>query len=83
MKPYTQTYINFFGYTIADFIPCECCGGKAVDIHHIEARSKRKDLLNDIINLMALCRLCHIKYGDKIAFKDFLQEIHNKKIENK
>lgn len=83
MKAYTQTYLDHFGYTTADFIPCECCGDKAVDIHHIEARSKRKDLENDITNLMALCRTCHVKFGDKIAFKHELQKIHDKKIENK
>jgi len=78
MKPYTKVYLNHFGYTIADFIPCEVCGKKAVDINHIEARSRRKDLLNEISNLMAMCRECHIEKGDKKHFKQELQEIHNK-----
>lgn len=80
MKTYTKIYLDYFKYTTADFIPCEICGGKAVDIHHIEARSKRKDLLNDISNLMALCRECHNTYGDKVRFKNYLKEIHNNKL---
>lgn len=80
MKQYTKTYLDYFGYTTADFIPCEICGSKSVDIHHVWARSIRKDLENDITNLMALCRVHHIAYGDKKQFRDWLQEIHNKKL---
>lgn len=29
---------------------------------------------------MAICRICHTKYGDKKQFVDFLQDIHNKKL---
>ena len=83
MKLYTKIYLDYFGYTTADFVPCECCGNKAVDIHHIEARSKRKDLENDITNLMALCRQHHERYGDKIAFKHELQKIHNNLLNKK
>ena len=32
--------MNFFDYAEQDFIPCEMCGAKAVDVHHIERRSK-------------------------------------------
>jgi 5-methylcytosine-specific restriction endonuclease McrA len=83
VKKYTQIYLNYFGYSIADFVPCEICQKKAVDIHHIEARSKRKDLENDIGNLMAVCRECHIKFGDKKEYKDYLKELHNLKLNGK
>ena len=33
MKNYTKIYLDYFGYGIEDFIPCEVCGQKAVDIH--------------------------------------------------
>ena len=32
--------MNFFEYGEQDFIPCEMCGGRAVDIHHLEKQSK-------------------------------------------
>ena len=73
--------MEHFGYDVSDFIPCEVCDARAVDIHHIKARgmggSKFK---NEIENLMALCRNCHLKYGDKKQHMDFLTEVHHKKI---
>jgi len=80
MKQYTKVYLKHFGYCKDDVIPCEVCGLKAVDIHHIEARSKRKDLENDITNLMALCRCCHVLFGDKKQFKEYLNEVHKNKL---
>jgi 5-methylcytosine-specific restriction endonuclease McrA len=84
MKPHTRLYLESMNYDLSDFVPCEICGSKAVDIHHIEARglggTKAKDTIE---NLMALCRKCHIDYGDKKHLIDFLKEIHNKKIVNK
>ncbi len=81
MKKHTKLYLSYFNYDQSDFIPCEVCGDKAVDIHHIECRgmggSKEADKIE---NLQALCRKCHIKYGDKKDFKEFLQEIHNSKL---
>ena len=83
MKKYTRTYLTYFGYDETDFIPCEVCNKQAVDIHHIEAKgmggSKTKD---NIENIMALCRECHMKYGDKKQYKDFLKQIHATKIRN-
>ncbi len=56
MKKYTKIYFDYFGYTKDDFVACEVCGGKGVDIHHIDCRgmggSKNKD---EIKNLMGLC----------------------------
>jgi len=84
LKKYTKTYLDFFGYDITDFVPCEICEAKAVDIHHIECRgmggSKEKDTIE---NLMALCRLCHFKYGEIKHQLDYLKEIHLKKIADK
>ena len=78
LKSYTKVYLNYFNYCIDDTIPCEICQNKAVDIHHIETRSRCKDLLNDINNLMALCRKCHIEYGDKKQHKEFLKTVHTR-----
>ena len=49
--------MDHFGYTQADFIPCEMCGTRAVDIHHIYGRGKGMDVAK---NLMSLCRNCHV-----------------------
>lgn len=77
MKPHTKTYMKYFGYGIDDFIGCEVCGNKAVDIHHIDCRgmgsSKDKDTIQ---NLMAVCRMCHERYGDKKEHTEWLKEQH-------
>ena len=79
MKKHTKLYMSYFGYDENSFIPCEVCGLKAVDIHHLEARgmggSKTKDTIE---NLQALCRECHLDFGDKKKYKDELKAIHNR-----
>lgn len=85
MQRHTKIYFDFFGYTIADFIPCEVCGDEAVDIHHIEARGMGGDPTGSkdtIENLQALCRCCHNEFGDKTVKKEFLKEIHLNIIKN-
>lgn len=86
MKKHTKIYFDYFKYTPGDFIPCELCGAKAVDIHHIEARGMGGNPTGDkdvIDNLMAVCRFCHTEYGDKIQHKDYLKKIHLKAINKK
>jgi hypothetical protein len=82
MKKHTKLYLDYFGYDTGSFIPCEVCGTKATDIHHIDCRgmggTKKEDTIE---NLQALCRICHIRYGDKKNYKDFLKETHKKVIE--
>ena len=77
MKPYTKLYMDYFGYDTSDFISCEVCGKKGVDLHHVEARgmggTKKKDV---ITNLMCLCRECHVEFGDKKQYIDFLKNKH-------
>ncbi len=77
MKKHTKVYLKAMGYDTTDFIPCEICGAKAVDIHHIESRgmggSKDADTIE---NLMAVCRQCHNTYGDLKNYKEMLKEIH-------
>jgi 5-methylcytosine-specific restriction endonuclease McrA len=81
LKAHTKIYLNHFGYDVSDFIPCEICGNQAVDIHHIDCKgmggSKQKDVIE---NLQALCRECHIRYGDKKQHKDYLIEVHKNKL---
>ena len=84
MKKHTKLYLEFFEYDETDFIPCEICSSKAVDIHHINARGMGGSKNADVIeNLMAVCRKCHETFGDKKEHKDYLFKIHNKVINGK
>jgi len=78
MQKHTKIYLKFFDYGIDDFIPCEICSAKSVDIHHIKGRIGR--LMTDIYNLIALCRECHIKAHNNEFNKSELMNIHLKKI---
>jgi len=84
MKKYTKLYMDYFGYVLDDVIPCELCGNRAVDIHHIKARgmggSKNSDHID---NLMAVCRQCHVDYGDRKDKLDYLISIHERHLKNK
>lgn len=79
VKKHVKLYLEGFNYSVSDYIPCEVCNARAVDIHHIYARgmggTNKPDTLS---NLMALCRECHIKYGDKKEYREYLLDIHNR-----
>lgn len=78
MKNHIKVYLTEMGYEVADFISCEVCSKKAVDIHHIQPRgmggSKKLDTID---NLMALCRECHHEadFGTKLS-KESLKAVH-------
>lgn len=79
MKPYVKTYFEYFDYALDDFVPCEICGSKAVEIHHIDNRGMGGDplKLKDVIeNLMAIDRKCHEEFGDVPEEIERLQKIH-------
>lgn len=79
MKTYVKTYMDYFGYDTSSFIPCEICGCRANDIHHIERRGMGGDNTKDNIeNLMAVCREHHLLYGDKKQFKERMKIIHER-----
>lgn len=81
MKKHTKLYMDHFGYVLDDFIGCEICGSRAVDIHHIKRRGIGGNPDADKIeNLMAVCRKCHIEYGDKKEHIEWLQKIHNRNL---
>lgn len=80
MKKHTKIYLKYFSYIADDFIPCECCGSRAVDIHHIEARGMGGTDKDRIENLMAVCRKCHLDYGDKKQYMEWLKKVHSEKI---
>lgn len=78
MQKHTEVYLEYFGFSGYEWIPCECCGGTAVDIHHIIPRSrfgnKTKDKQDAIENLIGLCRQCHDKAHDGTYDTEQLKE---------
>lgn len=82
MQKHTKIYFNHFGYTVADFVPCEVCSQKATEIHHINPKrmggSKTKDYIE---NLMAICRTCHIKAHSEILKIEYLKDVHKNKMQ--
>ena len=82
LPKHIANYHQALGYSPGDYIGCEYCASKAVDIHHIIPRSKfgskRKEEQDHVSNLIALCRVCHnLAHANKIT-KETLQEIVNK-----
>ena len=80
MKAYIKTYMDFYGYDESSFIPCEVCGAKTVDVHHIRPKSLEKRSENKIENLIGLCRPCHEKAHKFHNFNEDLKLIHRKKM---
>ena len=78
MQPHTKIYFKHYniGYYPDgghDFIKCEVCGNKAVDIHHIDINRNN----NNIENLIALCRRCHQDAHNGVLTKGDLHITHN------
>lgn len=83
MKNHTKVYFKAFGYDINSWIACEVCRATAVDIHHIESRGMGGSKTADTIeNLMALCRECHVEFGDKKHYKELLVATHAMRMSN-
>ena len=84
MKKHVLLYHKHFNIGLGEWIKCEICGKMAQDIHHIECRGMGGTTKpENIENLMALCRECHINFGDKKQYKDYLKDIHKQKLNGK
>jgi 5-methylcytosine-specific restriction endonuclease McrA len=57
MTDHIETYRRAWGFALDEYVPCEVCGGTAVDIHHIIYRSHGGG--DEFENTVALCRSCH------------------------
>ena len=78
MQRHTRIYLKHFEYGEQDFIPCEHCGAKAVDIHHIKYRSQGGR--DEISNLIALCRKCHDMAHNKELTESDLRLLHRRRM---
>ena len=78
MKKHTKVYIDFFNYFHDEHIPCEMCGDKAVDVHHLDKQSKfgSKKEKDYIENLIGVCRDCHIKAESDPIFNMYCKIKH-------
>jgi 5-methylcytosine-specific restriction endonuclease McrA len=82
MKNHTRVYLESRGLTEWDWIGCEVCNNKAVDIHHIQPRGMGGSKFRDTPdNLIALCRPCHHEadFGIRLP-KEFLFQIVSNKL---
>jgi hypothetical protein len=82
MKNHTRVYLESRGLTEWDWIGCEVCNNKAVDIHHIQPRGMGGSKFRDTPdNLIALCRPCHHEadFGTGLS-KEYLSQIVNDKL---
>ena len=75
MVPHKKIYVKVFQLGEQDVILCENCGrSRAVDIHHLLFRSQGGK--NNIRNLMALCRKCHLMAHSDRVFNNRLKKVH-------
>ncbi len=83
MKQYMINYFESIGEPPHHNLKCEIegCGNRANDIHHIDARGMGGSKLKDNPeNLIAVCRGCHDKYGDRKQHKEMLRDLVQKRI---
>jgi predicted metal-binding protein len=80
MQKYTKLYLETYNYDEFSVVPCEICGNKATEIHHIKGRLGNN--LLDIYNLIAVCRKCHEKYGQRRQYIKWLLYLIKKKLKS-
>lgn len=78
MQKHTELLLNhiYHHWGPSDFFPCEVCGNRATETHHIFRRGKYGDSANIVENLMMVCRTCHESYGDKTEYMMYLLGVH-------
>jgi len=78
MKKHTKVFMDYWGYSIADVIPCFGCEKEqAVDIHHLQKRQgggDPKGLKDRPSNLIGLCRPCHTRADENKDYNELMKE---------
>ncbi len=60
MRKHTRLFMAHYGYGEQDYIPCALCGGRAVDLHHIDPKGIGGSAGKDVIeNIIPVCRYHH------------------------
>jgi len=81
MQRHTRIYMIFFDYGEQDYVPCEMCGQRCKDVHHIDRRgmggSDEKDYIE---NLAGLCREHHDKAEAEPEYNEMVKFKHMKKV---
>jgi len=81
MKKYKKTFKDYYNISEDENFLCENCGAVAVDIHHIVFKSHCGT--DNINNLIALCRNCHIKAHNNKQFNNELKEKKDNEFKHK
>lgn len=84
MQKHTKAYMDSMGFKPGDFIPCEECTAKAVDVHHITPKSVLGS--DEPENLIALCRTgkaCHGRAEDGKLSRKYLYRKVRKRMGSK
>lgn len=83
MERHIRIYNRHFDIGAQDFRQCEITGRRGRELHHIFGRVMNEHLssrgitdVDDVRNVMALCREAHEFYGQKEQFNDWLWDIH-------
>ena len=86
MKRHSRNYLKYFDLGEQSFIYCEYCYIKlgaslrGVDLHHIKYLSRGGT--DDIMNIIALCRDCHIKAHNEQLKMPELNTVHREFLNN-
>ena len=77
MKAHTRIYMDYFDYGEQSFVPCEVCGAKCIDVHHLNGRGKGKDIIKWLVGLCRYHHRCAHGLEKTLLHKDVLQKIHD------
>lgn len=86
MKTHTKNYFEGMKIPILErfedmYVPCEACDARAVDINHLDPRKIGGSKLRDNIeNIVALCRPCHLAFEAGQLDEEELKAKHFKNI---
>lgn len=79
MKNHTKVYLEAFypDWGPDDFLPCEKCGARLVDVHHLDPRGMGGSKLKDRPEiLMGLCRKCHLEIENNPKKQKLFEDYH-------